>query len=113
MDIPYPKEESEFETQSKLMRELRKRNLDARGEVKDVDARFDIVVFKNKRAICIIEVKKDSQFKRRKKINKESLQYLKYSRYNLPLIYCVGRKDLKKTIALVYKALESNSNSSL
>jgi len=60
--VPYPKKKNEFELQVEVYNALKAKNLDVRGEVKlkfhrRRGARFDLVVFKNKKALAVIEVK--------------------------------------------------------
>ena len=58
MEIAYPKKEkSEAEIQAILWYFLRKQKVDARLQVVSNKLRLDIVCFKDKQAICIIECK--------------------------------------------------------
>jgi hypothetical protein len=99
-EVPYPEELSEAEITATLYNELKKKSLDARLEVRTNDCdengkvtcSFDVVVYDNKRAFCIIEVKKKvpkSHFKGfQKQLN--SKQAIKYSKYDSEIFYCVG-----------------------
>ena len=104
LQIPYPKNISEFELQATLFALLKYNyKLDVRGEVIDRSMkskfrksgfqtnRFDLVVYKEKKAICIIEVKREG-----KKYSEKSRQYKKYSFYQAELIYCNSIKDVTK-----------------
>ena len=56
--IPYPTGRvAEFEIQAELYNKLKNEGYDVRGEVKAKKSRLDLVVFENKKAKCIIEVK--------------------------------------------------------
>jgi hypothetical protein len=97
--IPYPEKYSEFEIHATLYFKL-KTHFEShhychsvRGEVRKkghMGSRFDLVIFKNRQAVCIIEVKDT----RPKKINTETRQFRKYSSFNLPLIYCYTMDDI-------------------
>ena len=74
--------------------------IDVRGEVKFKDkseikgyrqCSFDLVIFKEKKATYIIEVKNN-----KKEISKNDRQFKKYSAFNLPLYYCYCVEDLYK-----------------
>lgn len=65
--IEYPTVASEFEVQAFLYSELKRRGLDVRGEVKargcfglrkaKAACRFDLVLFQNRQAVMILEIK--------------------------------------------------------
>lgn len=56
--LQYPKRQSEFEIQAYLFSELKSLGLDVRGEVRaGRESRFDLVVFEERAATQIIEVK--------------------------------------------------------
>jgi hypothetical protein len=108
MIIEYPKHISEFDTQAKLYSVLKEKGFDVFGELVIRDSngkkgykqfRFDLVVFENKIAKYIIEVKTDGT----PEINKKHRQYKKYSLFNLPIIYCYGDKDIEKVVREVKK----------
>lgn len=90
--ITYPSAYSEFEIQASIYCALIAVGLDVRGEVKCKPCRFDLVVYKNKEAVCIIEVKKW----RKKTEPTKTKQFIKYSSYNLPLFYCGYMADVTK-----------------
>lgn len=108
MNISYPNHISEFDTQAKLYCLLKEQGYDVFGEfvIRDPNGkkgykqfRFDLVIFENKEAKCIIEVKtKDTP-----EINKEHRQYKKYSLFNIPIFYCYGDKDINTVLELVKK----------
>lgn len=57
--INYPDIPSEFEIQSRLFHALQSLGFDVRGEVRaGVRSRFDLVIFRDKKPVRIIEVKK-------------------------------------------------------
>jgi type I site-specific restriction-modification system R (restriction) subunit len=106
--ISYPKEIYEWEIEAILYNKLLTYGLDARLQVyadESSRCRFDLVVFVNKAAICIIEVKKQT-IKGRKKQLIALRQYKDYRRYGLPLIKCIGLKNIDKTIANVLQVCQ-------
>lgn len=106
LHIKYPYKESEFEIQAAIFNRLKELGYDVRGEVTDIQperekgfrqSRFDLVVFENKKAKFIIEVKNY------KKTNFNTRQDLKYLQYEAELIYCSsinGIEDLIKYISV-------------
>lgn len=113
LPIPYPKNISEFEIQATLFALLKfNYKLDVRGEVVDRSmksnfrksgfqtSRFDLVVFKEKKAICIIECKKEG-----KKYDIKNRQYKKYSFYQAELLYCTSIDDVTKIANYILKLL--------
>ena len=104
MKIEYPIFISEFDTQAELCSRLKGLGYDVRGEVRLTDIsqqkgyrefRFDLVVFKEKEAKIIIEVKRNSK---KEGFNYNTRQFKKYSLFNIPLIYCFGIEDIEDTI---------------
>jgi type I site-specific restriction endonuclease len=105
MIIDYPKNnyKSEFEIQSDIYQKLKSLGFDVRGEVRWRDksyssgfkqCSFDLVIFKDKKAIAIIEVKNN----KKKIINKKSRQFIKYSQFNIPLFYSFSLNDVDDII---------------
>jgi hypothetical protein len=88
-DIPFPGESTEFEIQAMLFAELREMGLIVRGCVgasggADV---FDLVVYdESRRAVRIIEVKKDN-------VRAEKSQLARYSKYGVPVDEVSGRRQ--------------------
>lgn len=110
--IHYPDNYSEAEIQFMLHSRLLALGYDSRLEVterKNVkkafgnrkgfrQCRFDCVIFNDKQALCIVEVKK----------NKESSftrQNEKYRIYGLPLVYLFGVNDLEGCISRIKESL--------
>lgn len=96
LDIGYPDDYSEFEIQAYLYGKLKRMGFDARGEVsssngKGKGSRFDIVLYKKKKAYRIIEVKKQPD------TNIEA-QRIKYSRYGVKVTFIMGMDDALKYI---------------
>jgi hypothetical protein len=113
-EIKKPKNYSEFEVQATLYAILKfNHKIDVRGEVsykmpragelKVGNSRFDLVVFKNDKAICIIEVKNG------KKVweNLNTRQHKKYSRFGLKLVYCMNMSFVKQ---VAKEVLEFHNN---
>jgi hypothetical protein len=95
--IPYPQDVSEFEVQAHLFFELRAMGMDVRGEVSSTlrSSRLDLVVFKDKTAVLIIEVKKKlrgvrNRHSQRKRIHRQTKQYRNLL---VPLVIIVGMDD--------------------
>jgi len=90
--IPYPKSYSELEVHCFLLCDLRRRGLDARGDVisKDMTSRLDIVVFEGKVAKKVIEVKKDENTS----VSHEQIN--KYKKYGLEFHLVMGMEEAKK-----------------
>ena len=96
--IPYPSELSENEVQTKLYNLLIRNGLDARCQVMASDRKslFDIVIYVNKSAILIIEVKK----KRGKLGSGEQIH--RYRQYGVKAIYCQGEDDIKSCVKVAF-----------
>lgn len=88
--LPYPKKGSEAEIQALLWMKLKQIDCDARMEVchrvnvngTTIQSRFDIVVYKDKKAVCIVEVKNG------RNLSPTGRQMNKYMCYGLPLMIC-------------------------
>ena len=101
--IPYPARTSEFEIQAELFRGLKQSGYDVRGEVKvpcnretcTKGARFDLVVFKDKQAAVLIEVKSRLTSRGHKPIM-QTKQYQRYIRFGLPVIYCTNLRQIEE-----------------
>jgi hypothetical protein len=113
-DIKKPKKYSEFEVQATLYAILKfNHKIDVRGEVpyfipkskelKMASSRFDLVVFKKDKAICIIEVKNGQ----RTKVSTNSRQYKKYSQFGIKLVYCMNMNFVKQ---VAQEVLEFHNN---
>ena len=115
MIIKYPGQLNEAEIQAFLHMDLLALSIDSRMEVKYQTqeakykprvqfARFDIVIFKDKVAQCIVEVKGP---KRNGKIRATGLQkqLRKYGKFNLPIFTCLGKTEIKKTVIEVQELL--------
>ena len=103
-EIAYPAVESEFEVQAFLFSELRRAGFDARGEVQvhglfgqraaKASCRFDIVIFEDKRAVMVLEVKA------RPVIHKSGVentrQGKRYPRFGVPVQFIYGMNDARK-----------------
>lgn len=109
--IDYPLFKSEFEIHAELYSKLIKESLDARGEVKWLtgrtqkgwkECRCDIVIFKNKIARVIVEVK------RVKKDRNGSRQQMKYSLSGVPLLYCCGEDEVDKVVEMCKQLVNHN-----
>lgn len=105
MIIKYPDKLSEFEIHSELYNKLKLLWFDVRWEVTDTSikkycknkkwfrkSRFDLVIFKDKTATHIIEVKNS------KNHTMNTRQNIKYSMYNLPILYCMWLDDIELII---------------
>lgn len=101
MKISYPKKQSEFEIHSRLFQKLLDNGFDAKGEVIHINSsapkgfrkcRFDIVIFENKIATKIIEVKNHV------KTNFDTRQDKKYSAFGIELIYCTSIEAVEDVI---------------
>jgi hypothetical protein len=88
--IPYPTRYSEAEIQCFLLNSLINLNLDARAEVTSQDrrSRFDIVIFREHKAIRIIEVKSSEH-------NPIEYQTQRYCRYGVPVDQVKGMEKAK------------------
>ena len=108
--INYPDHASEFEVHAELYYELKKINgCEIRGEVKSrgthglrktkTACRFDLVVYLNEKAICIIEVK-GNEVKHKTTIE-DTRQGVRYSSYGVPVIVCYGFEDVDQVKSYV------------
>ncbi len=112
--IPYPKIKSEFEVQSKLFQKLKNLGYDARGEVPlEGTGRVELVIFENRIAKIIIEVKSKLYLKqrgkgktkvrkavRRKRI-KNILRYRLHT--EIPVIVCIGMICIPETLHHIHR----------
>jgi hypothetical protein len=99
MSIKYPPRHSEFEIHAYLYHRLHSIGYDVRGEVTlylpTHKCRFDLVIFHNKEAVCIIEVK-DGVFMSNKQEEhhyqqwKKTRQGRRYRELGLKVFYCRG-----------------------
>ena len=113
-EIPYPETISEAEIQAKIWRRLLNHGLDVKLEVvcpsdkigklgtRITDVRFDIVIFYEQKAFCVVEVK---AHKKRKDRNisyfnrtENSKQAKKYAKYGITVFYCVGDEMVDRTV---------------
>lgn len=108
--IQYPDHVSEFEVQAKLMFELMNiPGAEIRGEVKSrgthglreakTACRFDLVVYSDKKPVCIIEVK-GGNVKHVSTIE-ETRQGLRYRTYGVHVVVCYGVADIEKVKSFV------------
>lgn len=107
-EIVYPTKLSEFEVQAILYNKIREKlkqftGFDIRGEVisKNKRSRFDLVLFFEMQAVCIIEVKDTRPIF----INKNTRQFKKYSNFKVPLIYCYTIDDVAPIVNKLFKAV--------
>lgn len=118
--IDYPDHVSEFEVHAELYFELKKINgIEVRGEVRSrgshglrkskTACRFDLVVYKNKKAICIIEVK--GGIVNHMTTIEETRQGIKYPTYGVPVLVCYGIEDIAEVRSYVVKESIANNNS--
>ena len=97
--MKYPKYHSEFEVQSKLYNLLKQESIDVRGEVSDGINRYDLVVFLDKKPVCIIETKKavPKQKFRTQNCKRNNNQMMKYKEATgLPVYWCQGMRQTNK-----------------
>jgi hypothetical protein len=94
--IPYPSRLSEHEVQTRLFNELISLGIDARCQVSSADGKclFDIVVFKDRLPILIIEVKRSFALLGGRKGN----QIHKYRQYGIKVISCQGPEAIRSCI---------------
>ena len=108
--IPYHAHASEFEVQAELYRRLRGMGLDVRGEVKTQfeqktkrdrasACRFDLVLYENKTAVHIFEVKRHAT--RHKNGVEATRQSQRYRTYGLPVTYVYGMADIPEALASI------------
>jgi type I site-specific restriction-modification system R (restriction) subunit len=105
LTVDYPQRYSEFEIQASVWSVLKKNGVDVRGEVKALGCRFDLVIYKNKEPICIIEVKN----KRRDKPEYEvkSKQLKRYRLFGIPVLYCANHHYILSTVDKVLELLNT------
>jgi len=106
--IKYPERHSEAEIEALLWHQLQQKGIDARLQVTAYSSKsggnnnkLDLVVFKNKAAICIVECKSwsDSYYRVYPYRRNNSKQIVKYREtYNLPVLLCGRMDDIPKTI---------------
>jgi len=112
--INYPDHVSEFEVQAYLYWMLKQSTAaDIRAEVKSrgthglrpskTACRFDIVVFKNAVAVCIVEVKSDKV--RHSTTMQDTRQGTRYPTYGVPVVVCYGMNDIPIVISTVQSIL--------
>ena len=116
--IEYPNKFSEFDLQATIFRRLREKKIDARGEVStktvyymDSDGRrkkgrcrFDLVVFENKKPICIIETKRHKGSRDRKMTK----QLRKYAVFSMPIIVFSNINKTAQVVKLVELLIEQS-----
>lgn len=111
--ISYPKRFSEAEIQSLLWFKLREIGIDARLEVKaKLNCRLhrlDVVVFKDENPQSIIECKAYTHNYNPERLAKlsDSKQLNKYQEWGLPVFLCLYEREIKKTVQLIKKSLET------
>ena len=105
-EIEYPKKRSEAEIQALLWYFLRKKKIDARLQVVANRKKLDIVIFKDSRAVCIVECKswsKNYSLVRRYRLN-NSKQVNRYREmFGLPVIVCGRIQDITKVQGEIIK----------
>ena len=91
--IPYPNKVTECDIVCYLVKNLRFKGVDARTEVwaEDKTSRFDIVIFKDRNPIRILEVKSSKK-------KRTTPQRRKYSKYEIPLHFIKGLKEAKEFV---------------
>ena len=101
MNIEYPKKtKNEAEVQALLWYFLRKHKIDARLEVAADKARLDIVCFRDKKAVCIIECKAwtHSYSQVHKYRHNNTRQLNKYrSLFGIPVLVCGNVNQITTT----------------
>lgn len=96
---------SEATIQGELYHKLRKEGITCYLEYKYEDCRFDCVIIVGSKVYMIIECK---SYKRdSKKPITNTKQYKKYSKYGIPVLYCVRWTDISKTVLSVKTYLQS------
>lgn len=107
-EIGYPEVHSEFEVQAFLFSELKLAGFDARGEVQvhglfgqrstKASCRFDIVIFKDKQAIMVLEVKARSV--KHKSGVENTRQGKRYPLFGVPVYFIYGMEDAKEFLSM-------------
>jgi len=112
--IEYPRKRGEAELQALLWYFLRKRKIDARLEVSARNGRsyrLDIVIFRDKQAICIVECKSWSarySILRAYQRGKNTKQIQRYKEaFNLPVLVIGRFNQITPTIEEIEKILRS------
>ena len=100
MKIEYPKKDkNETEIGALLWYFLRKRKIDARLQVSAEKSRLDIVCFKDRQAVCIIECKGWSRsyslVRQYRRNNSKQLQRYR-ALFNIPVFLCGRASDITK-----------------
>lgn len=100
-NIPYPDANSEVEVLIFIYNDLIKNGVDVRCEVtsKDRSCRFDLVIFNDKVAQRIIEVK------RGKKTVAKMAQRDKYNKYQIPVDVVKGIANARLYVQRIYKVI--------
>lgn len=90
--VASPSRQSEFETQAELYIRLKKDGFKVRGEITFGRCRFDLVIFKKRKAIAIIETKSHTVGKRN---SLDTIQGVKYRQFGVPVIqfYDIDKYD--------------------
>jgi len=105
--IQIPQNKSEFELQAELFSALKTAGYLVRGEVSarlnGKKSIFDLVIFKEDKAVVIIEVK-DSPH-RAVVYGKKTKQSMQYKAYNLPVIYHTTIHSVQQTLARIERVL--------
>lgn len=98
-DVREPTSPTEFEVQAYVWNELKKRGVNARGEVKAKFAkrstvRFDIAIFKDGKLIHIVEIKKAKV--NHKTTWENTRQGHRYNQFGVPVTILYGMDDADK-----------------
>lgn len=104
--IDYPGTPTEFELHAKLYCGLRARGIDARGEVMEIvrgsrrplgfKCRFDIVIFEEKRAVLVIEVKKNATGRLKYPLRRQASRY---TAFGCPVWFVRGLEGVDHALA--------------
>lgn len=109
--IEYPKKHSEAEIQSVLWGKLRSLNIDARLQVRTYHSQLDLVVFKNRTAVCIVECKAWSRkyaIKQGWQRGNNSKQVTKYREFfGLPVFVCGYFKAIEPLVEIIIKVYDN------
>ena len=97
LDFKPEKAEVEANVHAELYRQLKNGGVEVYSEYSIGRLRCDLVVVKDNKIKAAIEVKK----KKRKVLYKGSRQFINYMNLNLPVIYCLGEENIKKTIETI------------
>jgi hypothetical protein len=100
LEIPYYESATEFEVQAELYTILKQLGLDVRGEVcyktKDMQCRFDLVIFRGKKPKRIVEVK--AKKIKHKTCLEDTRQARRYRKFGLIVSFVYGREDFPSLI---------------